>query len=66
MSAHDRWLEGYVAYTRGAYCRNGACPDYAQTVIVEYAEENGQGTITPEECPTCGDNLTLDDPHEAL
>lgn len=62
MSAHDRHLAAYRAYTTSAWCENPACAEYAQAVIVDYQEENGQGSINPEECPDCGGNLTLDAP----
>jgi hypothetical protein len=62
MSAHDRHLAAYRAYTTTAWCAYPECAEYAQAIIVDYEEEYGQGTITPEECLSCGANLTLDAP----
>ena len=55
ISDHDRQLAAYRAYTLTTWCENCGEP-----TTVDYVEENGQGTITPEECETCRVPLRLD------
>jgi hypothetical protein len=62
MSQHDRWLAAYSTHLTDAYCVNAKCDDYGVALTVRFETEYGQGWITPEECRTCGGDLSLEVP----
>ena len=56
---HDRQLSRYRAYTLTAWCERCGEP-----TTIDFVEEYGLGSISPEECPDCGGELSLDPPAE--
>ncbi len=59
MSAHDRWLANYSCSSETAYCQKRGCPN-EDGIAVWYEQENGQGSMTPEDCPLCNGDLSFD------
>ena len=60
---HERYLANYHWSTETYYCANPTCP-YHDGIVVRYESEYGQGTITPEDCPTCNSELLQDRPED--
>lgn len=63
MSDHDVWLANYQRSDVDAWCENTSCPNH-EGVTVTLERENGQGSLTPEECWICGGRWLEDPPEE--
>ncbi len=63
MSAHDRWLAAYYHSVETAYCPDPKCEN-ADGITVDYEQENGIGSMQPDECPICKRDLGWDRPSE--
>jgi hypothetical protein len=57
VSAYDEHIARYRMRKLLMWCVNDECPNYQDGVNVVYEEENGQGAISPEDCPLCGHPL---------
>lgn len=63
LPGYDRWLSGYQSHPAEAWCDNPECHVHREPIRVTYETENGQGWVTPEDCPECRKGtLTLTKP----
>ena len=53
LPGYDRWLSGYSSQPAEAWCDNPECHAHREPIRVTYETENGQGWLTPEDCPEC-------------
>jgi hypothetical protein len=58
-AALDRYITGgrYNKYEAEAFCHNAECSTRNEPIEIEVEEEYGAAWWTPEECPTCGEEL---------
>lgn len=62
--AHERHLASYRTSNVEVWCKNAACENNDEPVMVRFETEYGQGWYTPEECPLCHNDWTDKSPHD--